>query len=60
MPEIGLPQRPASAMYPPTAMAPNSPTFCAPDAVPRMTLTRPSVRTASIHIAATGVYPLAT
>jgi hypothetical protein len=30
-------------------MAPSTPTFCAPDAVPRITLTRPSVSTDSIR-----------
>ena len=48
-PEMGLPHNPARAMYAPTAIAPMTPTFCAPDAVPRMTLTNPRVRTASIR-----------
>ena len=47
-PEIGLPHRPASAMYAPTPRAPMTPRFCAPDAVPRMTLTRPNVSTNSM------------
>ena len=52
VPEMGLPHRPARAMYPPTPMAPNRPTFWAPEAVPRITLTRPSVRMNSIQKAA--------
>ena len=49
VPEMGLPQRPASAMYPPTPSAPITPRFWAPDAVPRITLTRPNVSTVSIQ-----------
>jgi len=45
-PEIGLPHSPASAIYAPTPIAPKIPMFWAPDAVPRMTLTRPRVSTA--------------
>ena len=52
VPEIGLPHRPANAMYPPTPNAPKMPMFWAPEAVPRMTLTRPSVRMNSIQNAA--------
>ena len=48
-PEMGLPHRPASAMYPPTPRAPKTPRFWAPEAVPRMTLTSPRVRTVSIR-----------
>ena len=48
-PEIGLPHNPARAMYAPTPSAPIPPRFWAPDAVPRMTLTSPNVRTVSIH-----------
>ena len=50
-PEIGLPQRPARAMYAPTPIAPKMPMFWAPEAVPRITLTSPSVSTASISSA---------
>ena len=38
-------------MYPPTASAPLMPTSRAPEAVPRITLTSPRVRTASVSIA---------
>ena len=38
-------------MYPPTASADSGPTFWAPDAVPRIVLTSPRVRSASISIA---------
>ena len=48
-PEIGLPHRPASAMYAPTPIAPMMPMFWAPDAVPKITLSRPNVRTVSIQ-----------
>src|SRR5437764_697018 len=47
-PLTGLDHRPASAMYPPTAMADSGPTFCADDAVPRMTLTSPTVPSSSL------------
>ena len=36
-----------------------TPRFCAPDAVPRMTLTRPNVSTVSITNALTAVKPAA-
>ena len=36
------------------------PTFCAPEAVPRMTLTRPMVRISSIQKPAMFEYPCAT
>ena len=52
VPEIGLPHNPARAMYPPTPKAPMMPMFCAPDAVPRITLTNPNVRISSIQNAA--------
>ena len=38
-------------MYPPTATAESAPTFCAREAVPRIVLTRPTVRTSSVTIA---------
>ncbi len=47
----GAPQTDTRPMYAPTAMAPLMPTLRAPDAVPRMTLTRPSVSTASVSTA---------
>jgi len=58
-PEIGLPHSPASAMYAPTPNPPMIPTFCAPDAVPRITLTSPIVSSISIQNAASAVYPCA-
>ena len=39
-------------MYPPTPNAPTIPMFCAPDAVPRITLTNPNVKMNSIQNAA--------
>ena len=51
-PEIGLPHSPAKAMYPATPRAAMTPMFCAPDAVPRMTLSSPRVRISSIQNAA--------
>src|SRR4029077_12465503 len=56
-PEIGLPHSPASAMYAPTPIAPKIPMFCAPDAVPRMTLTSPRVSTVSIRNASPAEKP---
>ena len=58
-PEIGLPHSPASAMYAPTPIAPMIPRFCAPEAVPRITLTRPKVSSVSIASARQSEYPLA-
>ena len=40
-------------------MAPNTPMLCAPDAVPRITLTNPSVSTDSIRNASNEEYPAA-
>src|SRR5262249_8854604 len=48
---------PPTAMYAPTAMAPKIAMFCARDAVPRMTLPRPRVSTASIRNASDAEYP---
>src|SRR4029077_5816816 len=50
-PLSGLDHNPARAIYAPTATADSAPTFCALDAVPRMTLTKPMVSTASTSIA---------
>ena len=58
-PEIGLAHSPASAMYAPTPSAPMTPRFCAPDAVPRMTLTRPNVSTVSMTNALNALNPVA-
>jgi hypothetical protein len=44
-------------MYAPTPIAPKIPMFWAPDAVPRMTLTRPRVSMASIRNASNAEYP---
>lgn len=46
-PLTGAAQRPAKAMYPPTAIAPLVPMFRAPDAVPKIVFTNPAVSTAS-------------
>ena len=59
-PEIGLPHSPAKAMYAPTASAAMIPMFCAPEAVPRITLTSPNVRSSSIQNPAPALYPEAT
>ena len=59
-PEIGLPHNPAKAMYAPTASAAMIPMFCAPEAVPRITLTSPNVRSSSIQNPAPALYPEAT
>ena len=51
-PDSGAAQRPASEMYPATPTAARIPMLCAPEAVPRMTLTSPNVRMASVANAA--------
>lgn len=57
-PLTGLDHRPARMMYPPTAMAARAPTFWAVEAVPRMVLTRPRVRTVSTSSARVGLNPV--
>jgi hypothetical protein len=47
-PLIGAAHRPASAIYPPTAMAPLGPMLRAPEAVPRIVFTSPALCTTSI------------
>src|SRR3984885_7803059 len=56
-PLTGAAQRPASATYPPTPSAPIVPTFCAAEAVPRITLTSPPVTAVSIRNACQLWYP---
>src|SRR6478672_6400745 len=56
-PLIGLDQRPASVMYPPTAIADSGPTFWADDAVPRIVLTSPNVSSASVAVASRTLTP---
>src|SRR5215471_14618831 len=50
-PLTGEPHSPAKAMYPPTPNAASGPIACAPDAVPKITLTSPAVSTSSHSIA---------
>src|SRR3954464_4079932 len=56
-PLTGAPPTPARGMWPPTPMAANGPICWAPDAVPRITLTRPVVRTSSHSIAVVDEMP---
>src|SRR5579871_4724677 len=56
-PLTGAAQRPARPMYPPTANAARVPTLWAREAVPRIVLTRPTVRTTSMENACRSVMP---
>jgi hypothetical protein len=51
VPLNGATQRPASAIYPPTPSAAIAPTFCAAEAVLKITLASPAVRATSIKSA---------